>query len=57
MRETHSEPIQTSKMKLFSKIANNKKLLTIAAKNSVQVVRLGSEYNSQSGKCLTKMTQ
>ena len=40
----YSEPSQTSKMELFSKIVNGGKLLAIFPKSSILDVWQGSEY-------------
>ena len=40
----YSELIQISKIKLFVKLVNSRKLLTILAKSSILDVWLGSEY-------------
>ena len=53
--EAHSEPCQTSKIKLQAKICNILKLFTIFAKCSVVDVWLGTEYVTAENKQLVKL--
>ena len=43
----HSEPSQTAKTKIFKKIINGGKPLTIFAWSSILIVWLGSKYASE----------
>ena len=45
--EAHSEPSQTSKLKLFVKIVHSRKPLTNFAKRSIIDVRLGYKFTSE----------